>query len=53
MQRKDMSNEIQEIEDIHYVIAKYQNNMKAELSDPLLKIVNTNKVEETYQTLPL
>ena len=44
-----------ETEDMHYVIADIEkiNIVKAELSDPLLKIVNTNKVKKTYRTLLL
>lgn len=55
VQQKDKSIESQEIEDIHYVIAdiKIIYIMTAELGDPYYKIVNSNKVDETYQKLLL
>ena len=55
VQQKDKSIETKEIEDIDQVIAdiKITKTVKAEQGDLSHKIVNTNKVEETYRKLLL
>ena len=55
MQQEGKLTETLKIEDINYVIADIEitDIVKAELSDPLLKFVNTNKIEEIRPTLLL